>query len=293
MVVTGATGTTGREVVRALLAAGAVVRALATDPARARAALAPKGGQRLETARLDIADASTFADAFAGARAMFLLRPPAVSEARILNFATDAAIAAGVRHVVFLSVQGAGSNPVVPHHAIERHLMDAGRRVPGLRWSLVRAAFFMQNLSVQHADDIRDRDEIFVPAGDGRTAFVDARDLGDAAARLLLQREGPSAAYECTGREALTYHEVATILTRVLGRPIRYARPGAVRFWREMRRRGHPAAYVGVMTALYTTARLGLAGHLSDELAQLLGREPTRFEEFARESVGAWRNGSE
>ena len=242
--------------------------------------------------RFDFTDPATYAAAFAGGGPLFLLRPPALGDARrdILP-AVDAAVAAGVRRVAFLSVQGAEQNPAVPHHAIERHL--EGLAAAGVASALLRAAFFMQNLSTVHAADIRDLGEILVPAGGGRTAFVDAADVGEAAARLLLApaAPGPAAAvgYELTGREALTYDEVAAVLTRVLGRPVAYRHPGALRFYRHMRRRGFARGYVGVMVALYTTARLGLAGHLSPELEALLGRAPTDLETFARREAGAWR----
>jgi uncharacterized protein YbjT (DUF2867 family) len=148
----------------------------------------------------------------------------------------------------------------------------------------------MQNLSTTHAADVRELDEVLVPAGEGRTAFVDARDVAAAAARVLADPAAhANRAYELTGREALTYGEVAAVLTRVLGRPVAYRHPGALRFYRHMRRRGHPRAYVAVMVALYTTARLGLAGRLSPELERLLGRAPRTFEQFARDHVAAWR----
>jgi uncharacterized protein YbjT (DUF2867 family) len=296
VLVTGATGNVGRPLVRALVAAGRPVRALVTDPARhavAPPAVAPPGaGGSVERVRFDVTDASTFGPAFAGGGALFLLRPPAVSDAGVMRRAVDAARAAGVRRVAFLSIQGAATNPLLPHHAIERHLERLAAADAGFAYTFLRAAFFMQNLSTTHAADVRERGELFVPAGDGRTAFVDARDVAAAAARVLTDPDPAvyaNRAYELTGPEALTYDEAAAVLTRVLGRPVVYPRPGALRFYREMRRRGHPRAFAAVMVALYTTARLGLAAHLSPELAGLLGRRPTSFAEFARDAADAWR----
>ncbi len=291
---TGATGQVGVEVVRALLSLGVPVRAGVTDPARAAVALASALGPAydpgaVELCRFDFLDARAAPHAFDGARSLFLLRPPAISDARVIDLAVDAAIAAGVRHVVFLSVQGAAHNPLVPHHAIETHLDRLVAGTPGLRASILRAAFFMQNLSTTHAAEIRERSEIFVPAGRGRTAFVDVRDLGAAAARLLAEAAGPSAAYECTGREALTYAEVATVLSAELGRRVTYTRPSALRFYREMRRRGVARGYAGVMVALYSAAALGRAAHLSDDLAGLLGREPIGFAGFVHDYAAEWR----
>ena len=232
VLVTGATGNVGRPLVAALLAAGARVRALTGDPAGASRRLgADHAGGRLECVRFDFTDPGTYAAALAGGGPLFLLRPPAISDARgAINPAVDVAVAAGVRRVAFLAVQGAERNPAVPHHAIERHLEElaaAGR----VAYTFLRAAFFMQNLSTVHAADIRDLGEILVPAGDGRTAFVDAHDVGEAAARVLLAPAGDrthaNRGYELTSAEALTYDEVAATLTRVLGRPVAYRHPGA------------------------------------------------------------------
>jgi hypothetical protein len=96
-------------------------------------------------------------------------------------------------------------------------------------------------------------------------------------------------AYELTGREALTYGEVAAVLTRVLGRPVAYRHPGALRFYRHMRRRGHPRAYVAVMVALYTTPAWGLAGRLSPELERLLAAHRGRSSSSRATHVAAWR----
>lgn len=289
VLVTGATGNVGRAVVRALLETGAAVRALATAPDAARLQL--DTSSLLSIVPFDFENPQTSTAAFAGARVLFLMRPPAIGNARVITRALDAAYASGVRRVVFLSVQGAAQNPLVPHHAIEKHLKALAGLHPSFSYTLLRAAFFMQNLSTTHAADIRELNEILLPAGNGRTAFVDARDVGAAAALVLTETEpAPSAnrAYELTGREALTYVEVAVILSRVCGRLIHYDHPGLLRFYRAMRRRGQARGFILVMMALYSTARLGLAAHLSPDLEALLGRPPRTLENFLRENVAAF-----
>lgn len=290
IVVTGATGNVGREVVKVLAAQGQSVRALVTDPASVPPGLGIPDGS-IEIARFDFADPTTFEAAFRGAQAMFLMRPPAISNAAIMGRAASAAQAAGVRHMVFLSVQGAQHNPLVPHHRIERHLERLARAHPDFTYSFLRAAFFMQNLSTTHARDIREHDVIFLPAGTGRTAFVDARDVAAAAAQLLLHSPAPGEcmAYELTGLEAMSYDDAALVLTSILGRAISYENPGITSFYRRMRQRGRSRAFIAVMIALYTTARLGMAAHLSPDLERLLRRPPISFAEFARDFADSWR----
>ncbi|MFN2323271.1 MAG: SDR family oxidoreductase [Trueperaceae bacterium] len=278
--VTGATGNVGAEVVRLARAAGAPVRALSVDPERARAAL----GDDVEHVRLEFGDEGTYAAAFRGVHALFLMRPPQIADVeRRIHPAIDAAVAAGVQRVAFLSLQGVERNPVVPHFKIERHLRGSG--VPA---TMLRPSFFMQNLSTTHRDEIRDEGRIVVPAGRGRTSFVDVRDVAEVAVKALLEDGHEGRAFELTGSEALGYAEVAAILSEVLGRTITYADPSPLAFWRRSRAQGTPAAFVTVMLGLYTVARLGLAARVTPELEQLLGRPPITVRRFVEDYAGVW-----
>lgn len=88
----------------------------------------------------------------------------------------------------------------------------------------------MKNLSTTHLADIRERDEVFVPAGGGRTNFIDVADIAEAAAVVLTEPGHLGRAYELTGSQALTYDEVAMTLSRACGRTIEYARPSRKEF---------------------------------------------------------------
>lgn len=218
---------------------------------------------------------------------MFLLRPPHLGNpgAQLLP-SLEAAKAAGVRHVVLLSLQGAERNRLVPHAALEGWL-----RSSGLDWTFVRASFFMQNLTTTHLADIRDRDEIMVPAGRGATAFVDATDVAAvAAAALLAPERHRNRAWTPTGPDALTYAEIAQTISAVVGRPIRYEAPGAVRYVRHARRSLQlPWGMVAVTTAIYTAARLGTADGLTHDVQEVTGRAPVAFDSFARSNADVWR----
>lgn len=280
VLVTGATGNVGREVVKALNGRNVRVVAAVTEPEMPE----PHLPAETERVRFVFGEEATYAPAFQGIDAVFLLRPPQISDAKhLINPAVDAMRAAGVRAVTFLSVQGAQSNPLVPHHAIEKHL-----KCSGLEYTFLRAAFFMQNLSITHRDDIRMHDDIMVPAGSGRTAFVDVRDLAAVAALTLTEAGHARQAYELTSAEALTYDEVAGILSEVLGRTIRYSHPNVLQFWQRMHERRQPVGYVLVMTALYAVAALGRAGHLTDDTRRLLGRDPITFRQFAQDFAEVW-----
>jgi uncharacterized protein YbjT (DUF2867 family) len=176
-----------------------------------------------------------------------------------------------------LSVQGVERLPILPHASIEDWL-----RRSGLGWCFLRASFFDQNLIAVHAKGIRERDELLMPAGHGRTAFIDAEDVAAVAAVALAEPERyRAAAWTLTGSEALTYGEVAGIMTAVLGRPIRYTQPGLLSYVRRAGPElGLSKPMVAMTSMIYTTARLGLASGLTTEVERLLGRPPTTMAQF-------------
>jgi len=277
VLVTGATGNVGELVVGQLLARGESVRA-AVRPGRSTRPSGPA-----QAVGFDFEDPATFAPALEDVDRVFFMRPPQMSDAKAMSPFIEAMCSAGIRHVVFLSVQGAGQNPFVPHHGIETLLKKSG-----LNWTFLRPSFFMQNLATTHLADIRDRGEIFVPAGRGKTNFIDVADIADAAAICLTTPGHEGAAYELTGSEALTYEQVAAVLSEACDRPINYARPSAKQFKARMKAEGHPDEFVSVMGSIYAIAKLGMAAGTTDDFERLVGRAPVTFADWASRNAACF-----
>jgi uncharacterized protein YbjT (DUF2867 family) len=282
VLVTGPTGNVGRPVLEALVARGVPVRAGVRGDGVAADALPPEA----ERVTLDLLRPETFAPALEGARGLFLLRPPAISRiGPTLGRLVDEAARMGVEHVAFLSVVGAGRNPLVPHHRVERRL-----RRSGIGWTFLRPGFFAQNFGDAYRRDLREDSRVFVPAGDGRVAFVDVRDVGELAAAVLADPAGHRGrAYDLTGAEAVTFAEAASLLTEILGRPIRYDAAGVAAYARHLHRRGLPRAQIAVQTVLHANLRRGGAARVDPALGRLLGRPPTTLERYLRDHAGSWR----
>ena len=273
ILVTGTTGRTGGAVVDAL-------RGRAPIRAASRGATPIDG---TEAARFDYADPATHAAALDGVERVFVLHPPGTPLAQLTAF-LDAAVAAGVRRVVLQSVRGAEERRFLPHHKAE-----AAVRERPFAWTMLRPADYMQNLADVHREAIRDHGEIAVPAGAGRSPFIDAADVGAVGALALLEDGHDGRGYALTGPDALTFGEVAEALSDALGRPIRYRSPGVPRFvWEQVRRYDRPLPMALVMSALYSTQRFGRAGGVTDEVERLLGRPATPIRAFAERERGAW-----
>ena len=267
VLVTGASGNVGREVIRALAARGIEAHA----PARPR---------------FDLTSPATFATAVAGCDGLFLLRPPAISDvAATLHPLIDAAHSAGVRHVTFLSVAGAGRNRLVPHHKTEQYL-----RASALRWTFLRPGFFAQNLGDAYRRDIVEDDRIFVPAGDGRIAWVDVRDLAELAVATFADPGAHArAAYTLTGSQAVGFSEVAALLTAAVGRPIRYHPASIVGYLRHLRRRRDQLWMQAIVqTVLHTELRRADHRRIDPTLARLLGAPPRTIADYIRDHAALW-----
>lgn len=274
VLVTGATGTVGTTLTELLVERDSSVRIATRTPASA--------ADEPESVRFDFEKPETWGRAFEGFDELFLLLPPGGDVARVTD-AVDAAIRVGVDHVVYLSVLGANRNPLLPHRRIERHLESSDAT-----YTFLRASFFMQNLAEVHAVDVREHDELFVPAGEGRTSFVDARDVAAVAAAALTEPGHENQTYDLTGTEALTYDETAQVFSDVLGRKITYPNPSPFRFARRMYARGESLGFVVVMLGIYTVARLGFSGRVTDDVERVLGRPPISLSKFVDDYREVW-----
>ncbi|WP_424015874.1 SDR family oxidoreductase [Halorubrum xinjiangense] len=279
VLVTGATGTVGEPLVRDLLEREASVRVATRSPERARDGL----GEGPEYVEFDLDRPETWGAALADVDRLFLLYPPGSAVTDVRAFA-DAADRVGVEHVVFLSILGAEKLPILPHRRIETHLAGTG-----MGHTFLRASWFAQNLSEIHRAEIVDRDEIFVPAGNGVLSFTDARDVAAVAGTVLTDPGHGDRAYDLTGPAALDFYEVAAVFSDVLDRPIEYADPSRLTFARQMYRRGFSPGFVVFMIAEYSVVRLGRSGRTTDDVETLLGRPPRTVREFVKDYADEFR----
>lgn len=279
ILVLGALGNVGAEVVKALQSSGKPVRAADLFPEK----ITQRFGDAVEAVPFDFGKAETFGPAFQGIERAFILRPPQITDIKKYMIpAMEAAKTAGVKHFVFLSLIGIEQNTIVPHYKVEQYLKSSG-----MSYTFLRCSFFMQNLNTVHRAEIRDQDEIFVPVGKTRTSFIDVRDIGAVAAAALTQPGHENKAYDLTGPEGLDYYQVADLFTAVLSRKITYKNPSGFSFFLSQIRKS-PLMFALVTTWLYSNTKSGMADQVTGEVKRLTGREPIRLKQYIQDYKESW-----
>ncbi|KAB2347791.1 NAD(P)H-binding protein [Actinomadura rudentiformis] len=275
ILVTGATGNVGSEVVKALVAAGEPTRALVRRP---EAVTLPEG---VETVGGDLNKPASLTQALAGVRAVFLLpgyedMPGLLSEAK----------QAGAEKVVLLSGGSAGIDD--QSNAVTRYMAasEAAVWASGLSWTFLRPSAFMSN-ALRWLPQIQSGDEVRVSFPTVRTAILDPFDLGAVAARALLVDDYEGEILWPTGPEALLPAEQVAVLAEVLGRDLR-----AVELTNEQARAemtaSMPVEYVDAFFDFYVKGTLD-ESIVRPTVRDVTGREPRTFVEWANAHAGEFR----
>jgi uncharacterized protein YbjT (DUF2867 family) len=273
ILVTGATGTVGSTVVAALRAMGAEFRVGARNPAKA-----PRLG--VPVVELDWDRPQTIEPAFAGVERVFLLAPVTDREPEYGAAAAAAAGRAGVRHLVKLSVIDADAEPGYRigrmHRATERAI-----EASGIAWTMLRPTSFAQNFVNHYGVDPHRNCPVYLPHGEGGASWIDVRDVGECAARVLTESGHEGRAYTLTGGEAVTTADAIAILGEALGRRYEYVDVPEDAAKEAMRTRGAPEWMVEALAELNGFIKHGQHLAVSPAVNQLLGRPPRTFRQYA------------
>lgn len=240
--------------------------------------------QAADDVHLNLLTGEGLSAALTGVDHAFLLAPPGhLNQDVLLAPVIDAARAQGVTRVVLMSAMGANADEQAPLRKAERHLQASG-----LAWNVIRPNWFMQNFNTFWLQGIRQQGQIFLPVGQARGSFIDARDIAAVAATLLTTDTHADAEFDLTGAEALDHDQVAAILSTVTGRTIGYTdvtpdamRPGLLAA-------GLPADYAEFLLTILGYFKAGYAERTTDAVQQITGRAPIGFEEYARDYRESW-----
>ena len=281
ILVTGATGNTGRAIVDALARRGAPVRALVR--AEADRAKLPAG---VPAVVADFDDLASIAAALDGADRAYLVTPSSErAEEQQRRFA-DLAAKAGLRHLVVLSQLASDEHSPVRflryHAAVEQHVRDLG-----IPYTFLRPNLFFQGL-LAFAGTISSQGRFYAPIGDATISAIDVRDIADVAAVTLTEAGHEGATYTLTGPASITHTQIAAALTAALGRDVTFTDVPPEAFAGSLRGILPPWQVDGLLED-YAHYRRGEAASVSSAVAEITGRPPRDIQQFARDYAPAFK----
>jgi NAD(P)H dehydrogenase (quinone) len=282
--VVGATGNTGRAVVKELKQLGHDLICVVRNPDKASEVL----GTDARTAVAELTDRSALERAFKGVTSVFVVTGHNPNMVEQQNNVLDAALEAGVQHLVrvsgsrFLIVPDSPSIIGRGHYAIEERL-----RGSGIKWVILRPGLFMQNTFIQAAS-IKNDSKIVLPfAADLPLAFIDVRDTGALGARVLLDPVPHlGKIYEFTGLLS-NFAEFADVFSQVLGRRITYVAVTAEQAEQGMKARGTPDWLIThQLTVVHVAAKGALSTENTEPIRNIVNRAPITTKQFVEDHIG-------
>jgi uncharacterized protein YbjT (DUF2867 family) len=268
ILVLGATGNVGTPLVSQLVAAGEQVKA-----ASRRAT--PVAGA--EAVRFDYTDPSTFNKAFEGVDRAYVMLPAGyVNVTDLLKPVIQAAAERSVK-VVMQSAIGVDADDSIPYRQVELFLERSGTP-----YVILRPNWFSDNFHTYWLAGIK-LGVIAVPAGDGKSSFIDVRDIAASAAAALTTTRFDGKAFNLTGPEALGYGEAAAILSAVTGREITYTAVDDATFIGLLTDAGVPHDYANFLASIYYPVREGWTAIVTADVETLTGRAPRSLQAYAND----------
>ena len=280
ILITGATGNVGMEVIKSLSKLHHEFNIYAGVFNVEKHELKLKD-YALRIVHFDFTDVATYKPALIHCDILFLLRPPQLSEVnKYFKPIIDLAISTNVKHIVFLSVQGVEKSKIIPHHKIEKLIVESN-----IPYTFLRPAYFMQNFTTTLHTDLVKHHRIFLPAGNAKFTLVDVTDIGKVAAKVLTEREKHlNKAYELTNYEKLSFEEMAEKLSKGLNTTITYKSPNLFKFFMAKRKEKMPTMLIFVMIMLHYLPRFQKEPETTHWINKIINDEPKTFDEFVLEN---------
>ncbi|MCE7646341.1 SDR family oxidoreductase [Vibrio fluvialis] len=274
VLVLGASGHVGQPLVAELLAKGEQVKA------------ASRSGQEFGAAEgvvFDFADPTTFDAAFDGVDRAYVMLPGGYVESKALLEPVIQAAAERNVKVVFQSVLGVDADDSIPYRQVEIALENSG--VP---YVILRPNWFADNFHTYWKAGI-DQGVIGVPAGEGKSSFIDVRDIASSAAAALTTNRFDNQAFNLTGPEALSYAQAAQKISAALGKPVAYQAMEEGAFCDLLKSVGVPADYAEFLTSIFYPVREGWTAGVSDAVVTLTGKAPRSLDEYIADHLAELR----
>lgn len=271
--VVGASGQVGSGVARFLREAGHTVRTTTG-----------KTPESPDQVQADLLTGKGLDMAFKGVQRAFFMSPGGHSDQyQVLSPLIRKAKEAGLEKVVLMTAQGVEANDAAPFRRAEIELEKSG-----IAYNIIRPSWFMQNFGTYWLHDIRTHGAIRLPAGSGKNAFIDSRDIAETAAALLAGDRFSNQAFTLTGPKPLDHGEAARILSAATGKAIGYQDISPADFKQGLLAAGLPEAYADLLVLIIGFLKEGYVAGATDAVQTILARPPRTLEAYAKEYKATW-----
>ncbi len=287
ILITGATGNIGMEVIRYLFELNTQNEIYAGVRNIGNAKKMFQNYNKLQYRHFDFENPETFENALDNINMVFLLRPPHISDIdKYIKPLIKKIKEKGIEQIVFLSVQSAEKSKIIPHNKIERLITEYS-----LDYVFLRPSYFMQNLTTILYKDIIERHKIILPASKAKFNWIDIKNIAETVALIMGRFEiYKNKPYEITGYENKNFYEVATILSEVSGNTILFENVNPFKFFRIKKKEGMLTGMIFVMIILHILPRFQKEPEISDFYEKLTGKKPTSLAEFVKREQNKFKN---
>jgi uncharacterized protein YbjT (DUF2867 family) len=283
ILVIGATSTMGREVVRILAERKIPTRAFSRQPEK----LEVLKKLNVETAQGDLSSRKSINAAIEGISKIFLVTPSHPDQVQWEGNVVEIAQKCNIRHIVKLSTLGA--NPDSDMLICKWHGQSEEQiRASGIPFTFLRAHNFMQNI-LNFTPSIVENGVFRAPLGEAKLSLVDVRDVAEVAVEVMSEEGHASNIYRMTGPDAISFYQVADILSNLTGKQIQYHPISLEEERKYLIRFGMPTWYAEDLLNLYQQFREGRGARIWNDIEKVLGRPATDFRKFARDYAGVFR----
>jgi uncharacterized protein YbjT (DUF2867 family) len=288
ILVTGATGTVGSEVVKQL-SRGALNYNIKAGVHSIKNADRVEQYDRVKAIQIDYDKQEGLESAFKDVDKLFLLTHPSSKSADHESTLVNEAKKSGIKHIVKQSIMLADLNADVEamrlHRQAEKLIEDSG-----IPYTFLRPNEFMQGFINFQGTTIKSNNAFYIPAEDAKVSFVDARDIAAVAVKALVDGDKHyNKTYMITGPEALSYHQTAEILSNATGKKIEYMSISEEETREALKETGMEDWLINTILDLYTLYRKGYASEVSSAVEEVTGRKATTFVDFAKDYADAFR----
>lgn len=273
ILVVGASGSVGSEVVHLLKAQGHNVKAATSKIPQAK-----------EQVQIDLVTGVGIKEAFDGVDRAFFMSPPGYADQhKILSPLIQEAKRRSLKKIVLMTAMGANAVETSPFRKAEIELEKSG-----LHYNIVRPNWFMQNFHTFWIQGIREQRKILLPVGQAQVSFIDARDIAEVIAKLLLDSKLSNKAFDITGPEALDHHEVANMISLATNKEIIYQEIEPQVLKDNLLKVGFPSDYVEFLLMILDFLRKGYNAQITNGVEEVLGRKPRTMKQYTEDFKNMW-----